>query len=206
MNAVGGTASTIHLVQQFFSHIQRARWFQDDFGIYQLQLQVHLSRCARMINEANGADGLVPEEPATNGTAIITLRRQEATMLDTLYTIQDKLRKAQREAAQIRAQLMAAAGGNFDDACSTTTTTTNNSHKNTMRPRTKFLDRQKLQAANKIEAMKWALYKKDKCDQFIAQISALLLHLERQVNVTPDPSFLLVASPWHLHEAARDST
>ncbi|ETS01335.1 hypothetical protein M419DRAFT_130958 [Trichoderma reesei RUT C-30] len=201
MDAVGGAVSTVYLVRQFLSHVHRARWFQDEFGVYQLQLQVHLSRCARMISETNGTDDAFLDSSMYHAATIS--HHHDTTMLETLSSIQETLRRAQREAAQIRADLMILAASGDLEHCST------NDPRNlkTMRLRTtNFLDKRKTRAARNIEALKWAFYKKKNCDKFISEISAMLLHLERQVNVTWDARLLLVASPWHLHEAAHGST
>ncbi|PTB69929.1 hypothetical protein BBK36DRAFT_1109606 [Trichoderma citrinoviride] len=200
MNAVSSTASILHLVHQGFHSILRARGFEDEFGVYQLQLQVHLSRCASIMNNANR-----PANPTHSPE--IAFQDPEATISETLSRIQETLRKAQREAARIRADLMAAAGGDLE--ASSATNTPLNLKK--MRLRTaEFLDKQKIQTAKKVEALKWAFYKKDNCDKFIAEISSLIEHLERQVDVHRDARILLFASPRHLHEtaheAAHDST
>ncbi|TFB04422.1 hypothetical protein CCMA1212_003511 [Trichoderma ghanense] len=198
MISIGDPASTLHLVQRAFHSLLRARGFEDDFGVYQLQLQVHLSRCAAIINNANRPANVanVPE---------LALQGPEATISENLLAIQETLRKAQREAAQLRAHLLEAAGGHLE-ATSTWSANTPLIPKTMRLQPTGFLDKRRIQAAKKMEALKWAFYKKDNCDKFIAEISALLLHLERQVNARRDARFLLVASPWHLDEATHDST
>ncbi|KAL6700471.1 hypothetical protein J3F84DRAFT_358253 [Trichoderma pleuroticola] len=174
MDAVGGTASIFHLVYQFLSRIQQARTFEEDFGLYQLQLKVHLSRCAtvsKIIHDPNGTGDVLairaidgPKKAPDN---------QESTVAEILSAIQNRLRKAQQEAAEMEAILMKIGTPRPEAADGV----------ETMRFRmTGYLDERKVQAAKTIEGIKWAFYKKDKHDKFIADISALIKHLERNTN------------------------
>ncbi|KAL6799581.1 hypothetical protein GGI42DRAFT_58682 [Trichoderma sp. SZMC 28013] len=158
MDAVRGTASIFHLLQQCFSHIKQVRRFETEFRIYELHLQMHLSRCAaisRIIHDTNRVDDFLSIN-ATTGTNSVSPR--ESAAAEILSAIQDTLRIAQREAAQIRAD------------CST------------QAPITGFVDKRKAQAIKTIGVVKWAFYKRDGCNKFIEEISSIILHLEHQVE------------------------
>ncbi|KAM6482032.1 hypothetical protein HDV62DRAFT_57964 [Trichoderma sp. SZMC 28011] len=169
MEAVGNPASLVHIIHQCFIYIQQARAFEDEFDFYQLQLKVHLSRCATVsesIFDTNGADDIL----AIHG--IDDLRRasenQEATLVEILFDIQNRLRKAQHEAAKMEADLLKSCPARDADGLKTT------------RARiAEYLNERKVQAAKTIEGIKWAFYKKSKHNKFIADISALIDHLER---------------------------
>jgi hypothetical protein len=177
MDAVGGTVSIFRFIHQCFSHIKQARGFEDEFGIYQLQLQMLLVRCAfisRIINDTNGLGTPVQDaiESSENRS-----EDQEPTTAEALSAIQEALRKAKRDAAKIKTD------------CTTCTTNTlqlqdpTTDDLQTIRLRmTAFLDKHKIQAAKSIEGVKWALYKREMRDRFITEISTLILQLERQIN------------------------
>ncbi|KAK4076370.1 hypothetical protein Trihar35433_2930 [Trichoderma harzianum] len=178
MDAVGSTASIFHLAYQFFSRIQQARAFEEEFGLYQLQLQVHLSRCAtvsKIIDDPNGAADMLairaidgPKKASDN---------QEPTVAEILSAIQNRLRKAQQDAAEMEAVLLQI-GAPRPEAPD---------GDETMRLRiTGYLNERKVQAAKTVEGIKWAFYKKDRHDKFIADISALIKHLERKVNTNKE--------------------
>ncbi|EHK26481.1 uncharacterized protein TRIVIDRAFT_36430 [Trichoderma virens Gv29-8] len=189
MDAVGGTAGIFYFIHRCLSHFKQARGFEDEFGIYQLQLQGHLSHCAsisKVIHNTNSHNKLIAN--ATDGPENIP-KDQEATTAETLSAIQDALRRAQLEAAMIEAQCTAT--GLDPDAV--------------MRTRMAiFLHRQKAHLAKTTEGLKWALYKRESRDKFIAKISVLLLQLERQVsmeNLTMgDARLMYMANPWWLFE------
>ncbi|KAK0760042.1 hypothetical protein N5P37_007121 [Trichoderma harzianum] len=186
MDAVGGTASIFHLTYQFFSRIQQARAFEEEFGLYQLQLKVHLSRCATVssiLYNMNGADDILAihgtDDPAKASV------NQEPTIAEILSAIQDRLRKAQQEAAEMEAIFLRIGTPRPETADGV----------ETMRLRmTGYFNERKVQAAKTVEGIKWAFYKKDKHDKFIADISALIKHLERKVNTNSD-GLLLGNSP-----------
>ncbi|QYT06078.1 hypothetical protein H0G86_012945 [Trichoderma simmonsii] len=159
MDAVGGTASVLHLLQQCFRHIKQACRFQTEFRIYELHLQMHLSRCAtisRIIHDTSRVDNFLYMNAIgdTNGIS----QDRELNVAEILSAIQDALRKAQREAAQIRADCSTQAGIKG------------------------FGDKRKAQAAKTIEAVKWAFYKRDDCNKLLEEISSMILHLEHQVD------------------------
>ncbi|PKK54240.1 hypothetical protein CI102_588 [Trichoderma harzianum] len=159
MDAVRGTASIFHLLQQCLSHIKQVRRFETEFRIYELHLQMHLSRCAtiaRIIHDTNRVDDFLSMN--ATGDTISVSRDREPTAAEILSAIQDALRIAQREAAQIRAD------------CSTQARMTG------------FVDKRKAQATKTIGVVKWAFYKRDDCNKFIEEISSIILHLEHQVD------------------------
>ncbi|KAL6799107.1 hypothetical protein GGI42DRAFT_328805 [Trichoderma sp. SZMC 28013] len=178
MDAVGGTAGIFHLIYQFFSRIQQARSFEEEFGLYLLQLQVHLSRCAtvsKTIHDPNGAADMLaisaidgPKKAPDN---------QESTVAEILSAIQNRLRKAQQDATEMEAVFLRIGTPRTEAADGV----------ETMRFRiTGCLNKRKVQAAKTVEGIKWAFYKKDKHDKFIADISALIKHLERKVNANKE--------------------
>lgn len=183
METVGNPASFFHILHQCFIYIQQARAFEEEFGLYQLQLEVHLSRCAtvaRSIYDTTDADDVL----ATHGIACLqrASEDQEARIAEILSAIQSRLHKAQQEAAKIEADLLRFCPPRGVNGKS-------------MRIRmTGYLNERKVQAAKTIEGLKWALYKKNKHDKFIADISALIKHLERRINANNE-SLLLGSSP-----------
>ncbi|KAL7914676.1 hypothetical protein GGI35DRAFT_474410 [Trichoderma velutinum] len=178
MDAVGGTASSFHLIYQFFSRLQQARAFEEEFGFYQLQLKVHLSRCAtvsRIIYDTNGADNILAIYAI--GGPKRSLDHLEPVITDILSAIQDKLHKAQQEAAKIEADLQTFGPPQLESV----------DGPKTMGFRmTRYLNQRKAQAAKTVEGIKWAFYKRDQHDKFIADISALIKHLERRVNANKE--------------------
>ncbi|QYS94319.1 HeLo domain-containing protein [Trichoderma simmonsii] len=174
--AVGGTASIFHLVCQFASRIQQARAFEEEFDFYQLQLKVHLSRCATVsstlcaINDSRNILAIRGTDDSTKAS-----EDQEPTIADILSAIQNRLRKAQQEAEKVEADLLKFCPPRGADGLQS------------MRARmTGFIDKRKAQAAKTVEGIKWSFYKKDKYDKFIADISALIKHLERKVNINKE--------------------
>ncbi|KAL6805988.1 hypothetical protein J3E68DRAFT_390016 [Trichoderma sp. SZMC 28012] len=102
---------------------------------------------------------------------------QEPTVAEILSAIQNKLRKAQQDAAEMEAVFLqiGAPRPEAPDGVET------------MRRRmTGYLNERKVQAAKTVEGIKWAFYKKDRHDKFIADISALIKHLERKVNTNKE--------------------
>ncbi|KAL7944741.1 hypothetical protein V8C42DRAFT_325739 [Trichoderma barbatum] len=175
MDAVRGTPGFFYIMHQCFIHIQQVRAFEEEFGFYQLQLQVHLSRCATISRSIHGrasADNSLAINPIEGPEN--TSDDQEPTIAEIVSAIQIRLRKAQQEAAKMEADVLAS---RFEASITTTLDL------RTMRVRmTRFLNKQKVQAAKTIEGMKWAFYKKDKHDKFVTDISALIEHLERKVS------------------------
>ncbi|KAL6821223.1 hypothetical protein V8C40DRAFT_249912 [Trichoderma camerunense] len=159
MDAVGSTAGILNLVHQCASHIKQARRFENEFRIYELNLQMHLFRCAtisRIIHNMNRVDNFLSIHAIDNTHNIPQDR--EPTAEEMLSAIQDDLRKAQREAAQIRIDCI------------------------TQARITGFVDQRKVQVTKTIEGVKWAFYKRDSCNKFIQEISSMILHLELQVE------------------------
>ncbi|KAL7932200.1 hypothetical protein V8C35DRAFT_307673 [Trichoderma chlorosporum] len=174
MNAIGGAVSILHTVHQCFSYFQKARGFEDQLEIYLLQLRLQLDRCntvSRIIQNSNGADECLTLHALAGMEN--TLEDQEPAINEILSTIQNILRKAQEEAVRIEGEFSNSGPPPPEGAADL----------RAMRLRmTAFLDRQKIQAAKTIEGIKWGLYKKDKHDKFITEISTLIQHLERKVN------------------------
>lgn len=159
MDAVGGTASILHLLHQCVSHVKQARRFDSEFSIYELDLRMHLSRCAtisRIIHDTNRIDNFLSTDGIDDTNRIS--QHWESTTVEILSDVQDALCQAQREAAQVRAKCSAQA------------------------PTMGFVDKRKAQAAKTIEAAKWAFYKRDDCNKFLEKISPMILHLEHQVD------------------------
>ncbi|KAJ4856479.1 hypothetical protein T069G_09847 [Trichoderma breve] len=159
MDAAGATASILHLLQQSFRRFKQARRFESEFRVYEIGLNMHLSRCAtisRIIHDTNRIDNFLSMN--TTGHTNSVSQDREPTAAEILSAVQDALRIAQREAAQIRAD------------CST------------QAPITGFVDKRKAQATKTIGVAKWAFYKRDDCNKFMEEISSIILHLEHQVD------------------------
>ncbi|KAL7929797.1 hypothetical protein V8C35DRAFT_314346 [Trichoderma chlorosporum] len=183
MDAVRGIASVLHILHQCFSHIKQAREFKDEFAFYQLYLQMHLSRCAAVsrsitFHDLNCTGSFLPMNSIdSSSTASQKQESQEPTAAEILSSIQDALREAQREAAQIRA------------------------HCGTQALNIGFLGKGRVQAAKAIQRVKWTLYRRDSCNKFIEEISSLILHLERQVDrerltLIDDTRFMYTTASW----------
>ncbi|KAL7914677.1 hypothetical protein GGI35DRAFT_434970 [Trichoderma velutinum] len=175
MDAVRGTAGVLRLIHQCFSHIKQARGFEDEFGIYQLQLKILLVRCAsisRIIHDANESGNLIEDaiDPSNNRS-----EDQEPTTAETLSAIQKALRKADREAAKIQAGYTAKNNLPLQDL-------TTDGLKAMPFRMARFLNKRKIQAAKTIEGVKWASYKRESRDKFITKITTLIVQLERQIN------------------------
>ncbi|KAL7932201.1 hypothetical protein V8C35DRAFT_328897 [Trichoderma chlorosporum] len=174
MDAVKGTAGILRLIHQCFIYIRQARAFEEEFGLYQLQLKVHLSRCAtvsRIIYDTDGGDNNLAVN-AIEGSRFAP-EYQEPTITELLSSIQSRLYKAQQEAAKLEAGLVRFDSPPPEDATGL----------DTLRIRmTGLMDEQKFRAARIIEGLKWACYKKKKNDKFITDISSLIKHLERKVS------------------------
>lgn len=165
MDIIGNPASIFHIMHQCFIHMQQARAFEEEFRFYQLQLKVHLSRCitvSRIIYDTNDADNI---------SAIHTI--DGPTIAENLSAIQDQLRKAQQEAAEM-ADFLKLGPPQLEAV----------DNPQPMRARmTGFFSKRKVQAAKTVEGIKWSFYEKAKRDKFIADISALIKFLEREVKV-----------------------
>ncbi|KAL7955904.1 hypothetical protein V8C34DRAFT_290274 [Trichoderma compactum] len=159
MDALGGTASTLRLLQQCFRHVKQARQFETEFIIYQLRLEENLIRCAaisRIIRETNpiGNDLSINGIDDTNSMS----QGREPTAAGILSAVQHALLRAQREAAQVGVGYL------------------------TQARITGFVDRRRVQATKTLEGVKWALYKRDSCKAFMEEISSIILHLEHKVD------------------------
>ncbi|KAL6693659.1 hypothetical protein J3F84DRAFT_379583 [Trichoderma pleuroticola] len=120
---------------------------------------MQLSRCAtisRIIHDTNRVENFLYMNAVENTNSVSQAR--EPTAAEMLSAIQDALRIAQREAAQIRADY------------------------STQAPITGFVDKRKAQATKTIGVVKWAFYKRDDCNKFMEEISSIILHLEHQVD------------------------
>ncbi|KAL7787601.1 hypothetical protein V8C43DRAFT_288566 [Trichoderma afarasin] len=159
MEAVGSTAGILHLVHQCASRIKQARRFEPEFSIYQLHLQMHLSRCAtlsRILHNTSRIANFLSINAIDDAHSISQGR--EPTAAEILSAVQDTLREAQREAAKVGVGYL------------------------TQAQITGFVDRRRVQATKTIEGVKWAFYKRDSCSKFIEDMSSIILHLEHQVE------------------------
>ncbi|KAL7932202.1 hypothetical protein V8C35DRAFT_307675 [Trichoderma chlorosporum] len=158
MDAVDGTVSVLRFLLELFIISQQARGFEDEFRRYQLHVQMQLANCSSLVHKMDSPRGSL------------------ATYAWILGAVQDALLKAQREAAKIndvctRAKLPLVGPG----TCIT------KFDLNKMRLTT-YLDNRKNRAAKKVEAIKWALYRRAICDKFVRDIHVLLQDIERQVG------------------------
>lgn len=177
MDAVRSTVGVFHGLQQCFTHIKQARSFENEFSIYQLHLQMHLSRCAaisRIIHNTSRIANFLSINAIDDADSIFQDR--EPTAVEILSAVQDTLRKAQREAAQVRVD------------CITQARTTG------------FVEKRRAQATKSIEGVKWAFYKRDICGKFIEEMSSIILHLEHQVErerrILEEARFVYMAGSW----------
>lgn len=197
MDASGSTINVLHLIHQCFIHTQQARAFEEEFGRYQLRLQAQLYHCSRLIQELDRTE---------NSLAMITIdgpentsEEKERSIVETLLDTRDALRKAQREAAKIQAEL-ATTALQLQDANSNTTL-----NLKTMQIRvTGFLEKRKVQATKTIEAMKWVFYKRDICNKLVTDIALLMNDLERQVASDTRIMYIAQTHPSIMYNAERD--
>ncbi|KAL5088869.1 hypothetical protein Trisim1_006285 [Trichoderma cf. simile WF8] len=197
MNATGSALSILHLMHQCFIHTQQARAFEEEFGRYQLRLQAQLHHCSRLIQDMERAENSLAMN-AIDGPEN-TSEEKERSIVETLSDARDALRKAQREAAKIQAEL-ATTALQLQDANSNTTL-----NLKTMQVRvTGFLDKRKAQAAKTIEAIKWGFYKRDICNKLITDIALLMNDLERQVASDTRILYIAQTHPSIMYNAERD--
>ncbi|KAM6482033.1 hypothetical protein HDV62DRAFT_397547 [Trichoderma sp. SZMC 28011] len=197
MNAAGSTLSILHLIHQCFIHTQQARAFEEEFRRYQRRLQAQLNRCLRLMQHITRAE---------NSLAVIAIdglenipEEGERSIMEMLSDTRDDLRRAQREAAKIQAEL-ATTAPQQQDANSDTIP-----NRKTMQIRvTVFLDKRKVQAAKTIEAMKWVFYKREICNKLIADIALLMNDLERQVATDTRILYIAQTHPSIMYNAERD--
>ncbi|PNP59489.1 hypothetical protein THARTR1_00979 [Trichoderma harzianum] len=197
MNATGSTLSILHLMHQCFIHTQQARAFEQEFARYQLRLQAQLYHCSRLIQDMDrtknswAMNSIDDPENSSEG--------KERSIVEVLSDARDALRKAQREAAKVQAEL-ATTALQLQDANSYTTI-----NLKTMQVRvTGFLDKRKVQAAKTIEAMKWVFYKRDICNKLIADIALLMNDLERQLVSDTRIVYIAQTHPSIMYNAERN--
>ncbi|UKZ73245.1 hypothetical protein TrVFT333_000887 [Trichoderma virens FT-333] len=178
MDATDGTVSIIRLSLQIFVLIQHARGFEDEFERYQLYLQVQLANCSSLIHEMAGAG---------DSSATYTI----------LCGIRDVLRKAQQEAAKVKADFTRTGLPLLEPNTSTTTLNL----KILQVRMAGFLGKRKVQAVKAIEGLKWIVYKRAMRDKFIQDISVLMQDLERQVGreglALRDTRIMDMMEQWH---------
>ncbi|OPB43700.1 hypothetical protein A0O28_0099880 [Trichoderma guizhouense] len=196
MNAAGSTLSILHLMHQCFIHTQQARAFEEEFGRYQLLLQAQLYHCSRLIQDMDRIENSLAMH-AIDGLES-TSEEKERSIVETLLDTRDALRKAQREAAKIQAEL-ATTALQLQDANSNTTL-----NLKTMQIRvTGFLEKRKVQATKTIEAMKWVFYKRDICNKLVTDIALLMNDLERQVASDTRIMYIAQTHPSIMYNAER---
>ncbi|KAJ4864308.1 prion-inhibition and propagation domain-containing protein [Trichoderma breve] len=196
MDPVGNTIGLLRFVLNSFSQIQLAREFESEFGRYQLKLdliQLRLSRWGEIVKFNNnnsiareripapsGGSGN-PGNPTGNPTALDLATPINGTeglenptgdpTTGILLEIRDTVAKAQRDARKIKNgsssdQLLDA------DACIPADLRgLHNRFKG-------LIGRRTSQTVKVVDGLKWAFYKRDHFDRFIADISSLTDNLE----------------------------
>ncbi|KAF3066788.1 hypothetical protein CFAM422_009016 [Trichoderma lentiforme] len=177
MDAVGSAAGVLNLVHQCARRIKQARRFEPEFRMYQLHLQIHLSRCAtlsRILHNTSRIANFLSINEIDDAHSVSQDR--ESTAAEALSAVQDTLREAQREAAQVRVSHL------------------------TQSQITGFVDKRRVQATKTIEGVKWAFYKRDSCSKFIEEMSSMILQLEHQVErerrTLEEARFVYMAGSW----------
>ncbi|KAL6805989.1 hypothetical protein J3E68DRAFT_31746 [Trichoderma sp. SZMC 28012] len=197
MNTVGNAPSILHLIHQGFIQAQHARAFEEEFGRYQLRLQAQLYHCSRLIQDMGRAENSLVVNSIDGQEN--TSEEKERSIVETLSDARDALRKAQREAAKIQAEL-ATTALQLQDTNSNTAL-----NLKAMQVRvTGFLEKRKVQATKTIEAMKWGFYKRDICNKLVTDIALLMNDLERQVASDTRIMYIAQTHPSIMYNAERD--
>lgn len=197
MAAVENILRILYLMHQCFVHIQHARAFEEEFARYQLRLQAQLYHCSRLIEDMDRAENSLPMNAIDDPEN--TSEGKERSIVEVLSDARDALRKAQREAAKIQAEL-ATTALQLQDANSNTTLNLKTMHVRV----TGFLDKRKVQAVKTIEAMKWVFYKRDICNKLVTDIALLMNDLERQVVSDTRIMYITQTHPSIMYNAERD--
>ncbi|RFU75822.1 small s [Trichoderma arundinaceum] len=187
MDGAGNAISIFNFIIESFGFIQLARDFENEFERYQLKLDVIQLRISRW-GEASGlihdnsnessapqhVDSGASKRSTADGTSGAENIPKEKMVEEILVTIRDTLVRAQRNATRMKTGL-----------------TTNNSQpldpnlhipSDLKRMRTRILgilDKRRIQKNQVVDSVKWAFYKRDQFERFIADVSSLTDELEK---------------------------
>lgn len=172
MDTANNAVSIFYFIFHCFNHIQLARQFGSELDRCQIRLELIQKRLDRWSEISNRDASPLAVREITSGSRIIS-GDQERTTAEIICAIQETLHKARREAAKIKVDLAVQLNG---DVCTAP-------DPKKMRGRiTEFLHKRRVHTARAVGGMKWASYKRDQLDRFIADISALVADLEGLVN------------------------
>ncbi|KAK0760016.1 hypothetical protein N5P37_007094, partial [Trichoderma harzianum] len=174
MDPVGNTIGLLRFVLNSFSQIQLAREFESEFERYQPKLdliQLRLSRWGEIVKLNNNSNIASKDlaTPVNRGEGLENPKGDPTTGI--LLEIRDTVAKAQRDARKIKS---GTSSDQLLDAEVCLPADLRGLH-------TRFkglLSKRTSQTVKVVEGLKWAFYKRDHFDRFIADISSLTDNLE----------------------------
>ncbi|KAL7797708.1 prion-inhibition and propagation domain-containing protein [Trichoderma afarasin] len=174
MDPVGNTIGLLRFVLNSFSQIQLAREFESEFERYQLKLdliQLRLSRWGEIVklNNNNNIASKDVATPVNRGEGLENPAGDPTTGI--LLEIRDTVAKAQRDARKIKNGTSSDQLLDADECLPADLRGLHTRFKGLLSKRTS-------QTIKVVDGLKWAFYKRDHFDRFIADISSLTDNLE----------------------------
>lgn len=186
MDATSNAIAIFHFILDSFSLIQLAREFENEFERYQLKLdiiQLRISRWGQISGFVNDNDnnstgpGCVDsgasKPPPTDDTGSEENPTQDLAK-ETLIAIRDTVVKAKRDATRMKTGLTPNISQPLEPE------TLMPPDLKGMRNRImRILDKRRVQKNKVVDGIKWAFYKRDHFNTFIADVSSLTDELEK---------------------------
>ncbi|KAL7901863.1 prion-inhibition and propagation domain-containing protein [Trichoderma sp. SZMC 28014] len=186
MDATSNAITIFQFILDSFSLIQLAREFEDEFERYQLKLdiiQLRISRWGQVSGFIHGNDdnSAVPDSvdsgaskpPPKNDTGSVEDPTQNLAK-ETLIAIRDTVVKAKRDAKRMKTGLTPSTSQLLEPE-SLMPPDLKGMRNRIMR----IIDKRRVQKNKVVDGMKWAFYKRDHFNTFIADVTSLTDELEK---------------------------
>lgn len=184
MDAPSNAYAVFHFILDSFSLIQLAREFENEFERYQLKLdviQLRISRWGQISGLVHDDDSIEPRSvdsgvsklPATGNTSSVENATQDLAK-ETLIAIRDTVVKARRDATRMKTGLTPNISQPLEP--DTLMPPDLKGMRNRMM---RILDKRRVQKNKVVNGIKWAFYKREHFNTFIADVSSLTAELEK---------------------------
>lgn len=181
MDIVSSINSLLPTIIQAFASIQIARGFRDDFKLYRLKLdivQLRLSRWGEAAGLPLADDGKGTSTSSPEGVQAKIAASKLETVEDLLSTIKTVLNNAKRESDKMKPKDV-----DVDESSLFGEEELAPPRFRRLHLRIRHLVEERYhKAATHVSGLKWAMYKKERCEALIAEVSGLIDQLETLVE------------------------
>ena len=177
-DVVSSVTSLFSTVLQGFQHIQVARSFEGDIGLYQAQLaitQLRLSRWGEAVGVNPDHEDGPDEGTSRSGQASLAINTDAEEVEGILHSINQALKKAKKESAKWKP----AGDIDFDKDDDDDLMPKFQRLKSKIR---KIVEKRCRSVVIGVEGAKWALYKKEQCEALMQKLLELIEQLEKAVE------------------------